>query len=790
VADRIFRFGPFEVDVRRRELRRNGAVLDVPAKAFDALVYLIDHRDRVVARDELISAVWGRSDISDNLLAQSVLRVRRALDDNGNAQTHVRTVTGTGYRWVGELEDAASVIEPVPVAAPSPAPSIGAVPSVATSSTPSPRRRTWLAAIIAIAFVCALVWMLRDRAPSVPRASAGASLALVLPATVHDDDASWLRLGIMDLLARRLNDIGVGTVPSESVVALTKDAGATKPVDLDELRTTTGAATTLASEVARDGTRWTVSLRAERSDGEPVLARGENADVFAAADAAVGQVITQLYSVDATVGAEAAPADSLVRRANAAMLADQYDEAKRLIGAAPADQRNDPRVRLMLARMALIEGHHEDARLALTKLLDDDATKKNPVAEAKTLTLLAGAYLRLNRFADSEKAASQSIDLLRANASPVSASDLGAALIARATARSAQDDVENALADFGAARAALAGTGNVRLEAIAEVNASVMQIGHGHYGEAVDALVRSADLFRRLRIPSNELTARMNLLTAYVYLQNTDAAAAEEPRVDALVARSADPNVGTIARMMCAQSAVDRGELRQAETYLAAISRSDAEVFARFEGQMLALEAQIALARGDAATARMKAAKAVSLPWSSDEPRFEARAWWALVEADRASAPDHGKATATHAAEWAAKETEPVAAFYERLIGADYSAATSSPETKARYEAALASATRIGAPIDLVAVTSNYANWLIDRHELARAREVLQRNEAWASMSYPIQTAYARLHRETGDEPSWRASLERAQTLARERTMPDTLAHFGTGASSAPARSR
>ncbi|HEY5782074.1 MAG TPA: winged helix-turn-helix domain-containing protein, partial [Lysobacter sp.] len=78
-----YRFGPFELDAASRELSRDGERVALPPKSFECLAYLIAHRDRAVGRDELIAAVWGRVEVSDAVVAQTLLRARKALDDTG-----------------------------------------------------------------------------------------------------------------------------------------------------------------------------------------------------------------------------------------------------------------------------------------------------------------------------------------------------------------------------------------------------------------------------------------------------------------------------------------------------------------------------------------------------------------------------------------------------------------------------------------------------------------------------------------------------------------------------------
>jgi DNA-binding winged helix-turn-helix (wHTH) protein len=96
-------FDEFELHPASRDLLRNGERVALPPKSFECLAYLLTHRDRAVGRDELISAVWGRVEVSDTVVAQTLLRARKAIGDSGARQLLIRTVPRFGYRWIAPV---------------------------------------------------------------------------------------------------------------------------------------------------------------------------------------------------------------------------------------------------------------------------------------------------------------------------------------------------------------------------------------------------------------------------------------------------------------------------------------------------------------------------------------------------------------------------------------------------------------------------------------------------------------------------------------------------------------
>lgn len=99
----IFRFGIWEVQSMTRELLRQGVVQALEPRAFDFLMYLLLHRDRVVSKDELLDEVWRGEYFSVSVIARAALKVRQALGEGGMASEVIKTVHRNGYRFAGRL---------------------------------------------------------------------------------------------------------------------------------------------------------------------------------------------------------------------------------------------------------------------------------------------------------------------------------------------------------------------------------------------------------------------------------------------------------------------------------------------------------------------------------------------------------------------------------------------------------------------------------------------------------------------------------------------------------------
>jgi TolB-like protein len=101
-----FLFADHTLDLDRRELLCGSALIAIEPQVFDLLTYLVQNRDRVVSKDDLIAAVWDGRIVSDSTIASRINAARKAIGDSGQAQTLIRTVPRKGIRFVGEVRTA------------------------------------------------------------------------------------------------------------------------------------------------------------------------------------------------------------------------------------------------------------------------------------------------------------------------------------------------------------------------------------------------------------------------------------------------------------------------------------------------------------------------------------------------------------------------------------------------------------------------------------------------------------------------------------------------------------
>src|SRR5215510_8792164 len=111
-------FGDCALDTQRYELHRGGVRIPLRRKVFQVLVYLIEQRDRVVSRDEVLAQVWPDQYVGEETLTSCVKVVRRAVGDSGRVQRVIQTVHGHGLRFVADVVVTDALVVPISALAP------------------------------------------------------------------------------------------------------------------------------------------------------------------------------------------------------------------------------------------------------------------------------------------------------------------------------------------------------------------------------------------------------------------------------------------------------------------------------------------------------------------------------------------------------------------------------------------------------------------------------------------------------------------------------------------------
>jgi TolB-like protein/DNA-binding winged helix-turn-helix (wHTH) protein/Flp pilus assembly protein TadD len=185
------RFGEdFELDLRAHELRRGGIPIKLERIPMQVLLLLIEHRNELVTRDQIVERVWGNSVFidSDNSLNGAIRKIRRVLKDDPERPRFLQTITGLGYRFIAPLDEheddsdaGNSLNSEIPLMQP---------PRPQSVTNRSPRQLWWLAAFgSAVLLMIAGGWLGWSRFGS-SSGHAGKVMLAVLPLQNLTGDSS------------------------------------------------------------------------------------------------------------------------------------------------------------------------------------------------------------------------------------------------------------------------------------------------------------------------------------------------------------------------------------------------------------------------------------------------------------------------------------------------------------------------------------------------------------------------------------------------------------------------
>jgi adenylate cyclase len=101
----LYLFEECVVDTDRRELRRQANLIPLEPKVFDLLVHLIERRERVISKDDLLASLWDGRIVSESALSTCINAARSAIGDSGDAQRLIKTLPRKGVRFIGEVRE-------------------------------------------------------------------------------------------------------------------------------------------------------------------------------------------------------------------------------------------------------------------------------------------------------------------------------------------------------------------------------------------------------------------------------------------------------------------------------------------------------------------------------------------------------------------------------------------------------------------------------------------------------------------------------------------------------------
>lgn len=784
------------VDLIARECRRNGVLQPLSPKVFDGLAYLITHRERAIGRDELIAAVWGKADVSDDLLGQLVVKIRRTVGDSGGEQALVRTIPGFGYRWVGAIEPLSADAPPLAASAPAPASTPASTPEPSSapalpSPAVSPRRHLRLAAaglLLAIAGVAAVaVWKpgapgpVRDAAPAAsapqPLPTADA-LAVVLPVAVNaDGDWDWLRLGMMDLIAGKLRRGGLRVVSSDAVVSLSR----IRPDDLPQAaHLATGAQLVFTPEAERQGGAWNVRLTVSAADGRRLFqAAAGDGDVTTAAYQAVQQALVRLGRgpiADAVDPASGMPVHERLSRIESAMLADDLATAQRLIDATPPALMESPEIRLRLADIDERLGRYGEAHQRLERLAAEVPAERDPVLRAQILYRYGIVAVRLDHPDEALQHFAEGLPLLDGRNQPGISGKL---LAGRGIAHALQGKYDQTEADFSKARVAYELAGDLFSLAALESNVGNLEILRHRPANALSALDQAIGRMQSIRTFNGLPQAYAAKVQAQLLLLSpADAlATAEEFAVRYPDAPDVPARIGL--DMITAYALAANGKMDRAQALLGRLE-ADPRVLASgdLQGRVQTMQAQMQRETGDPARAVRLAQAALARFTQADDSGPRSNAWQEHVDALLALGRiEEARVQAEAFADWADAGGDDRARIKAWLVLAQAADAAGQAESAASwFDKALQLALQLGVPAYTAEAALTYANALLDHDRTGPATEIASRVFPWADRDFDCALLKLRLYHRLAQADGWRKALIQAQALAGERPIPSPLA--------------
>ena len=769
-----YRFGAFELDPLARVLKHDGVAVELTAGAFDCLVYLVENRERPVGKDELIATVWGSADVSENLLAQAIVRLRRALGDSADEQRCIKTLPRVGYRWImetvavcGDTGFTGDGGDGAPHDAGAP------FPSITPRRTPSGR---WVAPLVlslvlAIAVAGYGLWRVHGRASS----NFTQGTVAVMPAQVHaPDEWSWLRLGLMDLVVGDLRGARIPVESSDTVLHLLDQPGN------DRSEPWSAYALRIRPQVAWTDNRWHVQLDATAADGHALHAEAIAGDMLEAAHAANASLLAQMGATEIASTEADRVKEQYLLRMDAASYAGTMAVLRGLIDNAPGEVRQSPEFAYAKADFYCEQDQYEACKKALADLLQRVPTGTQPTLRGRALALQWYVYAREHKYLEGAAALEDAITLLRKQSNT---GYLAYAYAQRAELLFSAGRLQEAAADFGLARVNYALAGDTAGALGIDESLAVLSMQHGRFAEAIPVVQRAYDQYHRMGMKQYLPPLLIDLaISRKMLLQHADALATTDqywpldekfPEYTAKVDRH-------ILMFQRADALAGVGRTAEASQLLKdVLARIDRDPHGEpgLEGTVYTLLARLAMQRGETAQAQAWIAKALSgslLAWDGDKHDY-ADAWLANVQiaqqAKDGSAVDRAVEAMQNWTRQQADQDDWLALQLLRAQAIQAGVAGHADEALTKWKLAKGKADQLGVPELIVDTGLAYTLALLENGKTAEASALSGELSAWAPLDWRVAWAQACLYRIQGRMEAWETYRRKAQELAGDRVL-------------------
>jgi DNA-binding winged helix-turn-helix (wHTH) protein/tetratricopeptide (TPR) repeat protein len=780
-----FRFGAYRLLPQARELWRGDERIPLPPRAFDCLVYLIERRARAVGRDELIAAVWGRTEISDTMVAQTVLRIRRTLDGDQAAQEWIRTAPRFGYRWVapilvddvaGDATAAATEALPAPDQ-PTPPRDDRTDGSTRSRSRVARKRLALLALLAVVAVVVAMAagpWRAAsEQIASTPAADAtptGVDTWMILPVVGEGATVpGWMRLGVMDAIAEHLRRAGLAVLPSSQVLALAeKYFPVGQPPNFGGLRNQGGASYIVLPQSAATAQGWRISLTVQHPTQPPVLYRGDAPDLLAAARLASNALLAG-QGMGAPMADDNGPRGELLARAEAGVLAGRLGEAAAALEARPSDLADDP---LLLLKLAQVRSRQGDVAAALSLT---EAVLAQPGIDATTrglaLIRVGSAQFRAGRPALAEAAYAEALAVLPKRRRE----DLADAWNGLGIAQQMQGRLDEASDSLARAAALFLHSADQLGYARALINQGLQLMESGLPHEALERFLAAEPIVIRLGAADEQSGLHQSIAWAQLFLNQPGSARAPAERAVELARRTENPLVKLQAHGLAARVAIGNGELERAQALLDAVAQREPTQ----RWQLPVHRAQLAQARGDW-TAAVEFALAAQADETITDRESRGASARVLLESGLVKGDGELQARALAILDEVA-EPDPHGYWQHRSRIARARVAAAAGDPAAAETSLRRSWTDTGlrplAPVDRIDTGLALIDVLLALDRPDQAQPIADQLAPWLDVDYRIPLANARIARAIGDHPRQAAELSHARQLAGERPLPDIGPH-------------